>query len=748
MRYRALYGRYLEVMARPSPHWMSWVGFFVLAALTTLLMTLTFSHIPSQVVMGQQALVDIRADRDYTIMDSETTRRLREEVVQNARGVYVWDTDIGHDTAEKIRVAFEQSRREAEKSRDAFEKTIGGGVTDTQWAGLLKSRFSRPIEDSIVSAFLSIMHHPIVSDKAAVLAEKEKGLRVIMLAGGGEDSSKGSEWTGKDVHSIWSLEEAKKQVRQYRDISREDWLSSFVVQLIQTNFSFSSKATLDARESAKSTIPDVTISFRKGDVIIRGGERFEPRHRMIIREINRQKDQGKFGIRFVGYFILVSLIMWVSYFFGSRFIRRFRMQARDTRFSGVMLLATLVAVRMSMFVGGAIASSPGLNVPTGAFAYAIPVAVGAMMVRLVLNAEVALVFSVIISIFCGFFVLHDPEYTAYCLLSNIAAASFIANVDKRSNVMMAGLKIASVNVLVVAGLLLAQSYHNPAFSVGGFETLWYLAAAFLGGILDSILVLFGTPVAEAAFGYTTDMKLLELANLNHPLLRELIIRAPGTYHHSHLVGILAEAAAEQIGANSLLARVGAYYHDIGKMRKPQYFIENARENTNWHERINPHMAALIIGSHIKDGMEMARQHGLPQQIIDMIPQHHGTKMIGFFFDLAQKSNDHSLEKLNEDDFRYPGPKPQTQEAGILLLADGAEAAVRALKEKTPTRIQQTVEGIINKSFVESQLDECDLTLKDLTDIATTFTHILTGIYHQRIEYPRQSTAVAEGQKAV
>lgn len=748
MKYKDLYGRWLEIVAAPSPQWLSWLGFFALAALITLLMTLSFSRIPSQVTVGQVVPTDVRADRDYTVVDFDTTSRLREEAVSNVSGVYVWDTDIGRDVSEKIRVAFEQSRRQPEPSRDEFERTIGSGVTDAQWAGLLKSRFSKPIEDSIVSALLAIMHHPIVSDKTTVLSEKEKGIRVITVVGGREGNSKRSEWAGKDMASILSLEEAKKQVKQFRDVNREDWLSSFVVQLIQTNFSFSGQATRDARESAKSDIPDVTIALREGDVIVHAGDRIEPRDRMIIREINQQKRQGKFGIKFVGYFILVSLIMWVSYFFGSRFIRRFRMQSRDARFSGVMLLVTLIAVRVAMFVGMAVASSPGLNIPAGTFAYAIPVAVGAMLVRLILNAEVALVFSVIISIFCGFFVLHDPEYTAYCLLSNIAAASFIASVDKRSNVMKAGLKTAGVNVLVVAGLLLAQSYHNPGFSIGGAASLWYLAAAFLGGILDSVLVLFGAPFAETIFGYTTDMKLLELANLNHPLLRELIIRAPGTYHHSHLVGILSEAAAEKIGANPLLARVGAYYHDVGKMRKPQYYIENAKENSNWHERINPHMAALIISSHIKDGVEMARQHGLPQQIVDMIPQHHGTKMIGFFYELAKQSNDPSLEKLSEDDFHYPGPKPQTQEAGILLLADGVEASVRALKEKTPTRIQQTVDGIVNKSFVESQLDECDLTLKDLTDIAAAFTHILAGIYHKRIEYPRQSMAVADGEKAV
>lgn len=748
MKPKELYRRWLEVVALPTTRIASCLGFLVLAALVTVLMTVTFSQIPSQVAVGKLAPHDIRADNDYTLVDADTTEALREEAAADVQSVYLWNTDIGHDISERVRTAFEHARQQPEPSQDAFEREIGSGVSDVQWKGLLKSRFGKSVEDSVISTVLAVMHHPIVSDKTAILADKEKGIKVVQWTDGRMDTGRGTEWSSKDLSSMWSLEEARKQTRQYRDISREDWLSSFVAQLIQTNFSMNADATRAARELAKAAVSDVLINIRANDILVHAGERIEPRQQMVIRAINLQRQRGGFGIKFVGYFILVSLILWVSYFFGSRFIRRFRLQARDARFAGTMLLATLVVVRISMFVGGAIASSPGLNIPTGAMAYAIPVAVGAMLLRLVLNAEVALVFSVIVSIFCGFFVLHDPEYTAYCLLSNIAAASFIANVDKRSNVMRAGLKTAGVNVLVVAGLLLAQSYHNPTFTVGGGATLWYLAAAFVGGVLDAVLVLVCTPFAEAAFGYTTDMKLLELANLNHPLLRELIIRAPGTYHHSHLVGILAEAAAERIGANPLLARVGAYYHDIGKMRKPQYYIENAKENTNWHERISPHMAALIISSHIKDGVEMARQHGLPQQIIDLIPQHHGTKMIGFFYDTARKSNDPNLEKLSEDDFRYPGPKPQTQEAGILLLADGVEASVRALKEKTPTRIQQTVESIINKSFVESQLDECDLTLKDLTDIASAFTHILTGIYHQRIEYPRQSTEVAEGEKAI
>jgi len=232
--------------------------------------------------------------------------------------------------------------------------------------------------------------------------------------------------------------------------------------------------------------------------------------------------------------------------------------------------------------------------------------------------------------------------------------------------------------------------------------------------------------------------LLELANLNHPLLRELVIRAPGTYHHSHLVGILAEAAAVAISTNPLLVRVAAYYHDIGKIRKPLYFTENMRDGDSRHDKLSPHMSALIVQSHVKDGLELAKEAKIPKVIYDMIPQHHGTKMISFFYDKAKKTADPELGKLEEKDFRYPGPKPQTREAGILMLADSTEAAARSLKEKTPMAIQEIVEGVVNKSFSEGQLNECDLTLKDLNEIAKEFSKILIGIYHQRIEYPKET----------
>jgi putative nucleotidyltransferase with HDIG domain len=246
---------------------------------------------------------------------------------------------------------------------------------------------------------------------------------------------------------------------------------------------------------------------------------------------------------------------------------------------------------------------------------------------------------------------------------------------------------------------------------------------------------------EMLFGITTNITLLELSDLNNPILKDLILKAPGTYHHSLIVGNLAEAACDAISANSLLARVGAYYHDIGKIEKAEYFSENEIEAKSRHEALTPTMSALIIINHVKDGIEVARKHNLPASILDFITQHHGTGLIYFFYQRAlEKNGDESF--LKEEDFRYPGPKPQTKEAAVVLLADAVEASSRTLSDPTPARIQALTQRIINNKFIDGQLDECDLSLKDLNKIAMSFARILTGIFHSRVEYPAVSSSTA------
>ncbi len=242
------------------------------------------------------------------------------------------------------------------------------------------------------------------------------------------------------------------------------------------------------------------------------------------------------------------------------------------------------------------------------------------------------------------------------------------------------------------------------------------------------------PIIEIIFNYTTDIKLLELADLNQPVLHDLLIAAPGTYHHSILVGVLAEAAAEAIDADPLLARVCAYYHDIGKIKKPLYFVENQKGGENKHDRLPPSMSSLIITSHVKDGIEIARQHRLGKIIQDIIAQHHGTSIITYFYQKAREMQDDD-QPVSDKDFRYPGPKPQTKEAGIVMLADAVQATSKTLTDPSPSRIQGMVQRIINNIFVDGQLDECELKLKDLHLIAESFNRILNGIFHARIDYP-------------
>jgi putative nucleotidyltransferase with HDIG domain len=273
--------------------------------------------------------------------------------------------------------------------------------------------------------------------------------------------------------------------------------------------------------------------------------------------------------------------------------------------------------------------------------------------------------------------------------------------------------------------------------IKGVSVLKFGAAPFFNGIFGAFLAAGFLPAFEYLFKVVTDISLLELADFNHPLLKRLVLEAPGTYHHSLMVGNLAEIASEAVGANALLSRVGAYYHDIGKLEKPEYFSENMDKYASKHDSLNASMSKLVIMDHVKTGVELAKKSRLNDAIIDFICQHHGTSLVYYFYRRALESTENQ-EGVEEEVYRYPGPKPQSKETAIVLLADSAEAACRSLEEPTAERISDMVRRIINNKFIDGQLDMCDLTLKDLEKIATTFIHILGAFYHSRIEYPDQN----------
>lgn len=355
----------------------------------------------------------------------------------------------------------------------------------------------------------------------------------------------------------------------------------------------------------------------------------------------------------------------------------------------------------------------------------IPMALAPMLLTIFFGAQVGFVGTVALSLMLGALSGNDFSAAFSCLLLGAAGILAVRKVRSRSWIIKAMLCLGAAYFLVT--LTLAALLFTPLERV--LSGLFYggLNALFCPILTYGVMVIF-----EYLFDVTTDATLLELSDLNRPLLHELALRAPGTYYHSILVGTLSEAAAEAIGANSLLARVGAYYHDIGKIEMPEYFVENQKGGKNPHEKLAPSMSCLVITNHVKRGLEIAESNGIPQALRDFIPQHHGTNLVAFFYKKAQELiADGALE---ETSFRYPGPKPQTKETGILMLADAVEATVRAHREPSVSRIRHIVHGIVAERFTAGELDECPLTLRDLNKIKASFERTLTGIYHGRIRY--------------
>jgi cyclic-di-AMP phosphodiesterase PgpH len=309
------------------------------------------------------------------------------------------------------------------------------------------------------------------------------------------------------------------------------------------------------------------------------------------------------------------------------------------------------------------------------------------------------------------------------LIGGLVSGILVFGARRRNTIIGSGLAVGIIQAISFF-LIEHRSFADPAR---------YLILV-INGVGCAVIVLGVLPIFEYLFGKITNIELLELADFNNPLLNRLMLEAPGTYHHSLIVGNLSEAACKAIGSNALLARIGAYYHDIGKLQKPEYFTENQDIKTNIHEDLAPSMSKLVIMNHIKEGVELAKKHRLNPQIMDFIQQHHGKSLVYYFYRRALEDTA-SQEAITEEGFRYPGPKPSSKETAVVLLADSVEAATRALKEPTAAHIEETVHRIINNKFIDGQLDECDLTLKDMEIISTVFGHILSGIYHSRIHYP-------------
>ncbi|MFA5334714.1 MAG: HDIG domain-containing metalloprotein, partial [Candidatus Omnitrophota bacterium] len=470
------------------------------------------------------------------------------------------------------------------------------------------------------------------------------------------------------------------------------------------------------RERAISSIPpqEKLLDVLQGELIIKRGEKVAPFHIAKFEAIRALSvSEKKFALSILGItLVVIVLVMMPGLYF------RYYEPAIYSNNRYLFLIALIVIVITA--IGKAISLSGGP-------AYFVPVAIAPILAGLLLGVRPAILIAIVTCLLAGLVTGERFDSSLIFISGSIVGIYMVRSVRNRSELFKAGVVVGVINAFCAIGLGILNNLESDAIFK---DAAMYL----MNGLAVGVIIVGTLHIFESLFHITTNISLLELADPNKPLLKELILKAPGTYHHSLIVGNLAESACDAIGANGLLARVGSYYHDIGKVEKSEYFAENQMVSESQHDKLAPTMSSLIIINHVKDGLEKAKKAGLNSALMDFIEQHHGTGLIYYFYQRALESVE-DLAKLEEEGFRYPGPKPQTKETAIVHLADSVEAASRTLQNPTPSNLEELVRRIINNKFIDGQLDECDLTLKDLNMIAATFTKVLTGVYHTRVQYP-------------
>ena len=703
-----------------------------------------------QYQIGDVAKKDIKSPKDFLIEDKEATQSKREETARSTLTIYDFDDTLASKLDERVTQAFQHMRALPEgvkgrapaksipltrtlrhdliwKEKQTFEDMLGVQVSKGAYKILEKESFSESISQEIGRLLRTVFQNGIEGNKQLLLQQQHKGIMVRTL------SSK-EEVQVNNLQKFYSVDEAKIAIKNTGrallkkfDYTLRNVVIDIAQRLIQPNLTLNKGETEERGNKAVASVKPVLTQIKQGEMLLREGEKVSQLHMVKLQALKSQMRRGHLFTISVGFMLLATAFFVISFTTNFKTDGCPSLKNKDLFFLCIILVILFLLSEVSVYLVKGIARNIPYSIATSSAFYAIPVAAAAMTVCLFMGMQVALPFTLATAFVTAFLFENRFDMFLFFLLSGIMGAYWVRNCTERGILIKAGLKVGLVNVLVVTALHM--------FRGSGLELnlLGHWVFSLLGGVSSGILATGFAPVVEITFAYTTDIKLLELANPECPVLRKLMLEAPGTYHHSVTVGSLGEAAAVTIGANPLLAKVSGYYHDIGKIKKPLYFIENQVTRENRHDRLAPSMSSLILTSHIRDGVEMAKHHKLGKAIVDIIQQHHGTSLITYFYEKAKKLK--GEEAVNVEHFRYPGPKPQTKEAGLVLLADAVEAASRTLENPTPARIKGLVQRIINNVFLDGQLDACELTLKDLNQIAESFNKILNGIYHHRIEYP-------------
>ncbi|CAM3811235.1 HD family phosphohydrolase [Mesobacillus zeae] len=670
---------------------------------------------PEKLDLSLFSVADKTIRSPITVEDRAQTEKKRKEAVDQVEDVYILKKEYTQNRVDLLNSIFDSVSEVDDEANKSIKPKEDGSLPDQGSPEVRLDSFKKKLTDNVTK---NISDQSLLSILAAAKDELDIARDLSVTA---VNNVMGKRIPADDV------ENAKKRVEEelkYTSLNTD--LKDAVIELgryavIQNEF-YDPAATDELRQQARDNVDPVKIL--EGQIIVEEGQ-------LISRDMYKQLkltgllESENSILPFAGLGMLIFIILAALYFIFAEKETNDKSQKDLLIFSILFILSLLIMKLLSIF-------EEFNYTETG---YLFPAAMGAMLVKLLIDERVAIFHTVALGI-CGSIIYNqgitgalNVTVAIYIVASGLSAVLFLRKHNQRDKILQAGLVVSLVNIFVLMALMFIRNTH-----LSGGEYGFYLLVASLSGISSAVLTIGLLPFFEAGFGFLSTMKLIELANPNHPLIRKILTEAPGTYHHSVMVANLAEAACEAVGADGLLARVGCYYHDIGKTKRPQFFIENQMNIENPHDHLPPLTSRDIIIAHAVDGAEMLRKHKLPKEIIDIAEQHHGTTLLKFFYYKAKQAE----MEVKESDFRYPGPRAQTKETAIIGIADSVEAAVRSLSHPTSEQIESLVKNIISDRLQDGQLNECDLTLKELDKVAHSLCETLKGIFHSRIEYPEMT----------
>lgn len=708
-----------------------------------LLIALLVTYVPSKSLPEWEkstiAPSDLVAPEELTIEDVETTENRKREAEALVLPVYDLNPNSFLNMRTKIREFFESGRELISgplnnEKRNVFIQTSNDtyliDLASATLRTLIKLEFSSTLEASLIDLMGKTMERGIILDKN-LFTHNEKDTGFTLVRGAGLESQ-------EFVSTIWDREEAKNRLidevnRWELQQDEKSVLVSLSHGFLTANINFNADNTDLRKLTARLSIDPIYYTVKKGKVIIRKGDEVSDDVLRQIQDINQNlSSKPKWLVNFAGSFILFTLFLFgILYYLrtrkdSDRALNRFVMLA-------VLLVLSLLIYKMSGYITDLISQSTSMSlfsIPES-YQYAFPIQIGVLLVAYLVGVHLALFYGIINSILFGY-MLNSEFLIIYALLGGFAAILGVKILGKptRTPVLQAGMFIALFNAAAVFSFHLLEGGIGPILT---FMT--ELGMGVLGGFISSALAFLFIPIFENLFRIVTPARLVELTNSELPIFRKMALQAPGSYHHSLVVASLAEAAAEEIELDPMLVKAGALYHDVGKIKRPEYFIENRTRNLDMHQDLRPSMSTLVIINHVKEGVEQAKKMRLPKKIQDMIAQHHGNSLVRYFFEKAKEEYDPEMQKIGEESYRYPGPRPKSKEAALVMIADSVEAASRSLNHPTKANLKRLITEVINASLQDGQLDDSYFSLGELKHVANSFLSTLDTIYHPRVEYP-------------